>query len=185
MTKEEVMQFISQIKKDYSSFEIKDEDEYQVWKNALMRLSKDVVLARYAEHKENTNYKKNPPDIKLFLFSEKESIKNKKFLMKCEFCGKIAYYDAMQKHMERHNSIRYMKTKGEKYFNHSMSPERENEFLLMKQDEFDSIYYNFLLKLIPLTTGLEHEILINIKFTKENPGIPLAVNLNETKKLFE
>lgn len=179
MTNEEIMTFIQKIQRDYPKFDLTG-DEYQTWHDVLSKTTKEIAEGQYESHKQG-EYKNKIPSLQIFIYKPKEDKDIKQFLLKCSDCGKILRYDAMSKHESRHKSVDYIKSRTKKYFNSEITKQKELQLVQMNDIEFDKKYDEFLEKLIPVTSGLEQRNLLNIKYTRENPGSKLNMNQTELK----
>ena len=177
MTNEEIMSFIQKIKRDYSKFDL-SADEYQTWHDVLSKTTTEMANAQYNNHKQS-EYKTKIPSLQVFIYKPKQEANPMLYLLKCQKCGKILRYSAMCKHEIRHKSVDYIKSRTKKHFRSEISKEKEQELLQLGEIEFDKKYDEFLEKLISVTTGLEQRNLLNIKYTRENPGARLDIHLSE------
>ena len=185
MTNEEIISFIQQMKKDYPNMQVLNSDDYQVWKNTLSKLPKEIVECKYLDHKKNPNFKNTPPSIMLFAnYKEEKKEEEKKILMKCPMCGKYLYYDAMVLHEARHKSIRYIKSRLERYFHRQIDKTEEIELLNMSSEEFDNKYNKFLEKLIPYVCESEQSNILRIKYSKDHPLERIPIDIQNEYKDF-
>ena len=111
MTKQEVIKFLEKIKANYQSFNIEEEYVVQEWYNTLKEYDREDVYKKLEEHLKG-DYSSNTPKmsyITKFLTKSADKGKEKKYKVICSYCQKKIFLSDYEKHIERHNSIEYMK----------------------------------------------------------------------------
>lgn len=185
MSNEEIFSFVQQIKNDYPHMPVLSTEEFQIWKDTLSKLPKEIAELKYQEHKNNPSFKNTPPSIMLFAnYKEEKKEEERKILMKCPRCGKYLYYEAMVLHEARHKSIEYIKSRYIRILNKELGKEKENELLIMAQDEFNKKYDEFLEKIIPYVNDSELNNILRIIYSREHPMERIPIDICSEMKDF-
>lgn len=149
MNKMETVNFLKKIKSYYNNFSI---DEYVIneWADRLKPYDIENVYQKLDEHLKGS-YKDEIPKIYFItrsLSKAKEKQTTDNTVVRCQYCNKkvgLKYYD---NHVERHNSVYYIKhNEGRirKCFN-------EQQLMEMPGVEFNKFYMKFLIEIEKIST---------------------------------
>lgn len=151
MTKQEVVTFLERIKANYQSF---PQEGYVLneWYERLKDYDKEDVYKKFEEHLNGELSSQIPKIHFITKFLKKSADKGKEqgYKVICSYCKKALPLSEYQKHMERHNSIEYMKlhSKMFKTFN-------EEKLLKMPEEDFKKIYDQWIEKLCEVLMNKE------------------------------
>ena len=179
MTKQEVASFLERIKANYQSF-LLEPYVLEEWYGWLMDYDKADVYKKFEEHLKG-DYNSQIPKahfITKFLTKSVDKGKTRNYKVICSNCKKVVFLTEYQQHMERHNSIEYMKlhSKMFKTFN-------EEKLLKMPEEDFKKIYDQWIEKLCEVLMNKEEKTksekeefqrLQNYVYSKA--GMPISIN---------
>lgn len=161
MNKKEITNFMKTIKGHYQEFSIEDYI-VQTWYERLKEYDIEDVYSRLEKHL-NGEYRKNPPRLQFLvdnLKTPEEKEKTKVIMTRCMYCNKVLPYEENDKHLSRHNSINYIKSK-EHLLNKNYN---EEKMLNSDESKFNIMYHNFLTEIYPYLTKEEQSRLDNFIF---------------------
>lgn len=154
MTRPEVTKFLEKIKAHYQSFFIEADYVVDEWLSSLKDYDKEDVYRKFEEHLKGDFNSQIPKMHFLTRYLTKSSDKGKEnnYRVICSYCKKVLPLSEYQKHMERHNSIEYMKL-------HSKMFTILNEEKLLKMPEvlFKEKYDEFIEKLCEVLMNKEEK----------------------------
>lgn len=147
-----------------------DEDTLEVWYSQLNDIDYQTLLSAIRQISKKSKYMPTISELREFCIeikdSQAEPLNTDNMKAVCKWCGKIGTFEEIEKHESRHLSLEYIKSRMKKHFGKELTKEQIDNFMKLNQNTFDEWYDDFLEKLIPLTTGAEHERLIKIKETR-------------------
>ena len=153
MTKQEVVTFLEKIKANYQSF---SQEGYVLneWYERLKDYDKEDVYKKFEEHLSGELSSQIPKIHFLTKYLTKTSEKGKThdYKVYCSKCTKVFSLKDFGVHLERHNSIEYMKLHIEmfKTFN-------EEKLLKMPEEAFKKIYDQWVEKLCEVLMNKEEK----------------------------
>ncbi|MGN1351317.1 MAG: hypothetical protein ACI4VE_00745 [Clostridia bacterium] len=143
MTKQEVITFLERIKANYQSF-LQTPYVLEEWYDRLKDYDKEDVYKKFEEHLNGELSSQIPKAhfITRYLTKSSDKGKEKNYRVICGNCKKVLLLSEYQNHMERHNSIEYMKTHSDMF-----SVFNEEKLLKMSEEDFKKIYDPWIEKL--------------------------------------
>lgn len=179
MTKSEVITFLERIKANYQSF---SQEGYVLneWYERLKDYDKEDVYKKFEEHL-NGDLNSQIPKIHFitkYLIKSADKEKSNDYKVICSSCKKVLLLSEYQKHMERHNSIEYMKLHIEMFKTFD-----EEKMLKIPEDAFKKIYDQWIEKLCDVLMNKEektqsekeeYQRLQNYVYSKA--GMPISIN---------
>lgn len=160
MTKEETLSLLHKIKAHYQEFALED---YVIneWYDKLEPYEYQDLLKKFDYHL-NSEFRNKYPRLNYMvagLLTPEEKLKVNVIRVKCSICGKTVNYLDHDKHLGRHSSVYYIKSREhylDKHFN-------EEQMMTADDKKFDKFYNDFLAKLYErIENGSEKERLRNI-----------------------
>lgn len=153
MTKQEVVTFLERIKANYQSF---SQEGYVLneWYERLKDYDKEDVYKKFDEHLQGDLNSQIPKIHFLTRYLKKTSEKGKSndYRVICSVCKKVLPLSEYQKHMERHNSIEYMKI-----HSYMFKTFDEEKMLKIPDDAFTTFYDQWIEKLYDHLTKKEEK----------------------------
>lgn len=134
MTRMEVTDFLEKIKAHYQSFFIEADYVVDEWIENLKDYDKEDVYKKFEEHLKG-DYNSQIPKIHYitkYLTKSADKGEEKDYKVICSYCKKVLPLSEYTKHIERHNSIEYMKLHKEL---------DEEKMMNLTDDEFDKGYH--------------------------------------------
>ena len=143
MTKQEVITFLERIKANYQSF-LQTPYVLEEWYDRLKDYDKEDVYKKFEDHLNGELSSQIPKAHFITRYLTKSSDKGKEnnYRVICGNCKKVLQLSEYQKHMERHNSIEYMKIHSDMF-----SVFNEEKLLKMPEEDFKKIYDPWIEKL--------------------------------------
>ena len=179
MTKQEVVTFLERIKANYQSF---SQEGYVLneWYERLKDYDKEDVYKKFEEHLQGDLNSQIPKIhfITRYLKKSSEKGKSNDYRVICSTCKKVLLLSEYQKHMERHNSIEYMKIHISmfKTFN-------EEKLLKMSEEDFNKVYDQWIEKLYDHLTKKEEKSQSEIEeiqrienYVMSKAGMEISIN---------
>ncbi len=136
MTKQEVASFLERIKANYQSF-LLEPYVLEEWYGWLKDYDKADVYKKFEEHLKG-DYNSQIPKahfITKFLTKSVDKGKTRNYKVICSNCKKVVFLTEYQKHMERHNSVEYMK------LHKSVDQEK---LMTLSDEEFSREYHSWI-----------------------------------------
>lgn len=179
MTKQEVVTFLERIKANYQSF-LQTPYVLEEWYDRLKDYDKEDVYKKFEEHLNGELNSQIPKAhfITRYLIKSSDKGKENNYRVICGNCKKVLSLKDYEAHIERHNSIEYMKlhSKMFKTFN-------EEKLLKMPENDFKKIYDQWIEKLCEVLMSKEEKTqsekeefqrLQNYVYSKA--GMPISIN---------
>lgn len=143
MTKQEVVTFLERIKANYQSF-LQTPYVLEEWYDRLKDYDKEDVYKKFEDHLNGELSSQIPKAHFITRYLTKSSDKGKEnnYRVICGNCKKVLLLSEYQKHMERHNSIEYMKIHSDMF-----SVFNEEKLLKIPEEDFKKIYDPWIEKL--------------------------------------
>lgn len=137
MTKEETIKVLHKIKAHYQEFALED---YVIneWHEKLEKYEYQDVLERFNKHL-NSEFRNRYPRLNYIvagLKTPEEKAKQEAINIRCSVCNEIIPYLKYDKHIARHNSIAYIKSR-EHYLNKTYN---EEKMMNASEEEFNKFY---------------------------------------------
>lgn len=160
MTINETIKLMERVKQHYQEF-IVDDYKVEEWHNELKKYSAVDVNKKLEEHLRSEQYGNYIPKV-YFLTKNliKEDNKNPTdgIIMRCTNCQKLVAYHNFDSHLERCNSVIYLNTVSQKYFNKTIDKEK---YLNLSEQEFNDRYNKVLMYVLEHTDDVEEQERIN------------------------
>lgn len=179
MTKQEVITFLERIKANYQSF-LQTPYVLEEWYDRLKDYDKEDVYKKFEEHLNGELSSQIPKAHFITRYLTKSSDKGKEnnYRVICGNCKKVLLLSEYQKHMERHNSIEYMKIHSDMF-----SVFNEEKLLKKSEEDFEKIYdqwveklYNYLEKKEDKSQSELEEIKRIENYVMSKAGMEISIN---------
>lgn len=179
MTRPEVTKFLEKIKAHYQSFFIEADYVVDEWLASLKDYDKEDVYRKFEEHLRGDFNSQTPKMHFLTRYLTKSSDKGKEnnYRVICGNCKKVLPLSEYQKHMERHNSIEYMKI-----HSYMFKTFDEEKMLKIPDDAFTTFYDQWIEKLYDHLTKKEEksqsekeEIQRIENYVMSKAGMPISI----------
>lgn len=179
MTKQEVVTFLERIKANYQSF-LQTPYVLEEWYDRLKDYDKEDVYKKFEEHLNGELSSQIPKAhfITRYLTKSSDKGKEKNYRVICSNCKKVLLLSEYQKHMERHNSIEYMKIHSDMF-----SVFNEEKLLKKSEEDFEKIYdqwveklYNYLEKKEDKSQSELEEIKRIENYVMSKAGMEISIN---------
>ena len=165
MTKAELKGFMEKIKANYQEFSIED---YVVaeWYKKLKDFDLEDVEKKLEKHL-NGEYRKTVPRLNFIasgLKTPEQKLNAQTIRIRCHLCNEVFEMKDFERHLKRHNSIAYIKSR-EHYLNQKNNVD---ELMNLTEYYFQIFYKKFLEDLYcVINNGLEKERIEKLIFDKE------------------
>lgn len=179
MTKQEVITFLERIKANYQSF-LQTPYVLEEWYDRLKDYDKEDVYKKFEEHLNGELSSQIPKAhfITRYLTKSSDKGKEKNYRVICGNCKKVLPLSEYQKHIERHNSIEYMKIHSDMF-----SVFNEEKLLKMSEEDFKKIYdpwieklYNHLEQKVDKSQSELEEMKRIENYVMSKAGMPISIN---------
>lgn len=179
MTKQEVVTFLERIKANYQSF-LQTPYVLEEWYDRLKDYDKEDVYKKFEDHLNGELSSQIPKAHFITRYLTKSSDKGKEnnYRVICGNCKKVLLLSEYQKHMERHNSIEYMKIHSDMF-----SVFNEEKLLKKSEEDFEKIYdqwveklYNYLEKKEDKSQSELEEIKRIENYVMSKAGMEISIN---------
>ena len=179
MTKQEVVTFLERIKANYQSF-LQTPYVLEEWYDRLKDYDKEDVYKKFEDHLNGELSSQIPKAHFITRYLTKSSDKGKEnnYRVICGNCKKVLLLSEYQKHMERHNSIEYMKI-----HSYMFKTFDEEKMLKIPDDAFTTFYDQWIEKLYDHLTKKEEKSQSEIKeiqrienYVMSKAGMEISIN---------
>lgn len=179
MTKQEVVTFLERIKANYQSF-LQTPYVLEEWYDRLKDYDKEDVYKKFEDHLNGELSSQIPKAHFITRYLTKSSDKGKKnnYRVICGNCKKVLLLSEYQKHMERHNSIEYMKI-----HSYMFKTFDEEKLLKIPDDAFTTFYDQWIEKLYDHLTKKEEKSQSEIEeiqrienYVMSKAGMEISIN---------
>lgn len=178
MTKQEVVTFLEKIKANYQSF---SQEKYVLneWYERLKDYDKEDVYKKFEEHLNGELSSQIPKAhfITRYLKKSSEKGKSNDYRVMCSKCKKVLLLSEYQKHMERHNSVEYMKIHSDMFKKFD-----EEKMLKIPEEPFIKFYDQWIEKLYDHLTKKEEKLQSEIEeikrienYVMSKAGMPISI----------
>ena len=179
MTKQEVVTFLERIKANYQSF-LQTPYVLEEWYDRLKNYDKEDVYKKFEDHLNGELSSQIPKAHFITRYLTKSSDKGKEnnYRVICGNCKKVLLLSEYQKHMERHNSIEYMKI-----HSYMFKTFDEEKMLKIPDDAFTTFYDQWIEKLYDHLTKKEEKSQSEIEeiqrienYVMSKAGMEISIN---------